>query len=307
MRTEAAPANQRADLPAWVYTRPPPPGSLPPLPSGEQHIEGSSRAYTWQQINNASAPPDWFPDSHPPAPLPVAGGPPGTRACGLCHLVNGAGKPDASSLNGLPVGYMRQQVEDMKHDRRFNAEPRAPIVTMIPVAKLVSDADMQVALDYFHSIGPLSWVKVVEVTRVRKTHPTQRKLLAYDEGNQTEPIGNRVVEIGADPERAEMRDSTNPYIAFVPAGALAKGKRLVETGGGRTQACQTCHGADLRGLGDAVPPIAGRSPTYMARQLYDFKTGARNGANAALMKRTVAKLTDEDVVNIVAYVASLPQ
>jgi cytochrome c553 len=238
----------------------------------------------------------------------VAGGPPGTRACGLCHLIDGSGKPDASPVNGLPIGYMKRQIEDFKTDHRFNSEPRAPAVTMVPVAKLVSDDEVLAALEYFHAIGPLKdRVRVVEVARVRKTHPTQRKLLAYDEPEAFEPIGNRVVEIGADPERAEMRDATTKYIAYVPKGAVAKGRRLAQTGGGVTQACQTCHGADLRGLGDAVPPIAGRSPTYLARQLYDFKTGARNGANAPMMKATVAKLSDADIVNLVAYAASLPQ
>jgi cytochrome c553 len=41
------------------------------------------------------------------------------------------------------------------------------------------------------------------------------------------------------------------------------------------------------------------------RQLYDFKHGARAGANGALMKATVEKLTEEDMISLAAYVASL--
>ena len=45
-------------------------------------------------------------------------------------------------------------------------------------------------------------------------------------------------------------------------------------GNGKTVACGVCHGADLRGMGP-VPGIAGRSPSYMARQMYDMQAGAR--------------------------------
>ena len=43
----------------------------------------------------------------------------------------------------------------------------------------------------------------------------------------------------------------------------------------------------------------------MARQLYDFKSGTRNGMNAVAMKPVVARLTDADIVNLTAYLASL--
>jgi len=54
-----------------------------------------------------------------------------------------------------------------------------------------------------------------------------------------------------------------------------------------------------------VPTIAGRSPTYMFRQLYDFKSGARKGANSAIMKAVVEKLGMDDMIALVAYSASL--
>jgi hypothetical protein len=40
------------------------------------------------------------------------------------------------------------------------------------------------------------------------------------------------------------------------------------------------------------------------RQLYDMQHGFRNGLSVALMMPVVAKLTEEDIVNIVAYTAS---
>jgi cytochrome c553 len=57
-----------------------------------------------------------------------------------------------------------------------------------------------------------------------------------------------------------------------------------------------------------VPPIAGRSPSYIARQVWDIQQGTRNGAAVQLMKQAIVKLDGEDLVNIAAYVASrVPQ
>ena len=75
------------------------------------------------------------------------------------------------------------------------------------------------------------------------------------------------------------------------------------TGGNRTVPCVTCHGPELRGIG-SIPGIAGRSPSYLARQLYDFQQGTRNGELAPMMKAVAEKLTNEDMINILAYVSS---
>ena len=54
------------------------------------------------------------------------------------------------------------------------------------------------------------------------------------------------------------------------------------------------------------PGSPGRSPSYIVRQLWDLQQGARNGAWSPLMKQVVAKLTQEDMLNLAAYAASLP-
>jgi cytochrome c553 len=89
----------------------------------------------------------------------------------------------------------------------------------------------------------------------------------------------------------------------VPPGSIARGKALVAGVPGTTVACATCHGPDLKGLA-AVPPIVGRSPSYAVRQFYDFQSGARNGAAAALMKPVVATLTMDDMIALAAYLSS---
>ena len=104
--------------------------------------------------------------------------------------------------------------------------------------------------------------------------------------------------------RFESRDPRSTFTAYVPVGSLSKGEALVMQGGaGKTTQCTVCHGPDLKGLGP-LPGIAGRSPSYVFRQLYDFQHGARTGAWSPLMAPVVANLNEEDLVAIVAYLAS---
>ena len=91
-------------------------------------------------------------------------------------------------------------------------------------------------------------------------------------------------------------------------GSLKKGEALVLNGvtatGAKVTACTACHGNDLRGLGP-VPTLAGRSPSYIARQLYDMKVGNRNGAWTPLMAPIVAGMGEADLLSASAYLASL--
>jgi cytochrome c553 len=123
-------------------------------------------------------------------------------------------------------------------------------------------------------------------------------------GNDTEPIGTRIIEVPEDRDRTDMRDPRSGFIAYVPVGSVKRGEVLVMTGGsGRTIGCGTCHGSDLKGLGP-VPGLAGRSPSYQVRQMYDMKAGTRKGLWTPLMKAVVANLTDDDLIAISAYLAS---
>ncbi|MGB9051122.1 MAG: c-type cytochrome, partial [Pseudolabrys sp.] len=129
-------------------------------------------------------------------------------------------------------------------------------------------------------------------------------LWAAAEGGEREPLGQRILEVPDDLIRFESRDPRSTFTAYVPVGSLAKGEALVTKGVGKTLACAPCHGPDLKGLGP-LPRIAGRSPSYMFRQLYDFRHGARTGEWSPLMAQVVSNLEQEDMLAIVAYLASL--
>jgi cytochrome c553 len=125
------------------------------------------------------------------------------------------------------------------------------------------------------------------------------------EGNEKEPIGPRIIEVPQDTERSEtFRDPRSGFLAYVPVGSIKKGEALAASASAKTVQCGVCHGADLKGMGP-VPGIAGRSPSYLVRQMYDMQAGARKGQWTELMKPVVAKLSEDDMLNIAAYAASL--
>jgi cytochrome c553 len=206
-------------------------------------------------------------------------------------------------LNSLPAAYIAQQMAAYKSGARTSAAPqRAPQALMIGVAKSASDEDIAAAAAYFSQLAPKQNIRVVEASQVPRTNVVGWVLVPTGSGQ--EPIGERVVEVPEDPKQFQLRDSHARFIAYVPPGSLARGEALVRTGAGRTVACAACHGDGMKGAG-AVPPLAGRSPSYLARQLYDFRTGARSGESAQVMKPAVVNLTQDDIVAIVAYLASL--
>jgi len=302
------------NYPAWAYaiTPPPPPGTprppAPPEDTSVHHIAGTTRGFTVAQIADLRGPADWFPEDHPAMPAIVAvGRQPGVRSCSYCHYPNGKGRPSNGGVAGLPVAYILETLNDFKNGLRKPGDPRKVNVNqMIAFAKNMTPEEMQAAAEYFSSTPWTQWVRVVEAKNVPKTEAEVSIFFKAHEGGM-EPIGMRVIETPEDDEQTEpLRNPRSGFVAYVPPGAIKKGEALVTTGGnGKTIACTHCHGADLRGSGP-VPGIAGRSPSYLARQMYDIQVGARHGEWSELMKPVVAKLTNEDYVNIVAYVSSRP-
>jgi cytochrome c553 len=283
------------------------PGGGPADDGTVKHIPGSSVGYTSTQVRNMYDIPDWFPDAHPAMPDMVSHGDRERNAggCGYCHLPNGYGRTENQTVAGLPAQYIIDQVADFKSGARKTSGSRiAPVNTMVREAQNATDDEVKIAASYFASIKPKPWIRVVETDTVPKTK-VAASVYQLADGGGSEPIGERIIEMAEDQERFELRDASSGFVAYVPTGSIQKGKVLVTTGGGgKTLPCTVCHGADLKGLGN-IPPIAGRSPSQLARQIIDIQNGNRNGTNAALMKPVVAKLTNDDIVNITAFLASL--
>ena len=173
----------------------------------------------------------------------------------------------------------------------------------LEVESTVNEDDLKIAAEYFSALKPTPWIRVIETDIVPKTRVGGWMLIEAENGG-TEAIANRIIEMPENLERTELRDAKSGFIAYVPAGSVQKGEKLASGSTGRTTACAVCHGDGLRGLGP-VPALASRSPSYIMRQLYDFRHGTRNGDWAALMKPVVEKLELDEMVAIAAYTASL--
>jgi cytochrome c553 len=302
----AAPAQKPQGPPAWAYPVNAPDLKEPTDDGRLRHVPDSAASYTLPQLQDLFYAPDWHPGDHPPMPEIVARGrKPDVYACGVCHRADGPGGPENSGVAGLPEAYIVQQVADFKSGARKSSAPeRLPVVAMTSLSKAATDAEVAVAAAYFSSLKPRKIITVVETKTVPKTYVAGWFLAALNDKDK-EPIGQRIIEVPRDVEQFESRDTHSGFIAYVPIGSVAKGKSLAATGGnGRTIQCEICHGPGLRGLGQ-VPGIAGRSPSYLVRQLYDMQHGVRAGPGSPLMAGVVAKLNEEDMISLAAYAASL--
>jgi cytochrome c553 len=292
-------------FPNWAFPVNPPPAPGAPRAQAAKddgtlfHVPDSDVALTRAQIEGPNALPDWHPNDHPPMPDIIAKGRDGVRACAYCHQPNGAGRPENASLAGLTETYIKEQIDTFRKGLRKGSEPnRVPETLMNQIAAKVTDEDVDEAAKYFSTLKLPSFMKVVETDTVPKTIISGGMLAKAADGG-TEPIGQRIIEVPEDSQRAENRDPRTTYVAYVPKGSIAKGKALV-TGG--PQPCISCHGPELHGLGD-IPHIGGRSPSYIVRQLYDVQHGNRSGGIAP-MQQVVSAFTTEDMIAVAAYVAS---
>jgi cytochrome c553 len=323
-----APLAQRISVPGWPYgyfkaaapgesapacvdPRKPFSCARPAAPVADDGIVRSlpdtPNKFTRNQVFFDYGPADWYPGDHPAMPDIVAHGreQETLRACALCHYPNGKGKMENGSVAGLPERYILQQLADFKNGRRRSADPRkANTNEMIAIASLLTDEEARASAAYFASMKWTPWVEVIETDTNPKVRETENGLFLPLDGGGTEPLGNRIIEMPKNPERTNVtRDPRSGFVAYVPKGSIAKGGALAAGGSGKTTACAICHGDDLNGLG-SIPGIIGRTASYTARQLYDIKAGTRNGVNAALMKPVVAKLNDDDILALTAFLAS---
>lgn len=272
----------------------------------QKHIPGSRQSLSLSETRDFYRPPDWHPGDHPEMPDIVARGRnPGVYACAYCHLPNGQGRPENASLAGLPAAYIVQQMADYRAGLRRSAEPQLlPASIMLAIGATATEAEVAAAAAYFSGLVPQKWITVVETDTVPETVIAGWMHVPVPNGSVV-PIDERIIEVAENLERTELRDSRSGFLAYVPKGSVERGKILVtRDGDDESQPCTICHGDDLRGLGP-VPRLAGCSPSYIVRQLYDMQSGAWKGAWSPLMQSAVATLSVGDLVAIAAYAASL--
>ena len=276
-----------------------------PRPKDVIHkLPDTDKSFTEYAIHYDYGPADWYPDDHPPMPEIVAHGRESDklRPCSLCHYPNGQGKPENAPVAGLPAAYILQQLQAFRNGTRRSADPRkANTNEMIQIARHLTDTEMQEVATYFSAIKWRPWVRVVETDMVPKAKPGMNGLFLPQPGNEMEPLGKRILEVPENPDFTERaRAPHSGMLAYVPVGSIKRGEEIATTGGGKTAACTLCHGPELQGVGP-IPPIVDRQASYISRQLYDYQAGTRQSAT---MKPVVAKLDEDDIIALAAYLGS---
>lgn len=269
-------------------------------------IPGSTRRYTSGELDGNFVAPDWFPQDHPPAPHVVLYGRKPAWACGACHYPNGAGDIASPTLAGLPKAYILEQIAAFRSGERGKGELDAAH-EMAEEARNLDDADLQQAADYFSGLKLAQIRRVVETATVPKTH-WEYFVHVPDHDGAREPIGERIIEVPNDQKLYELGDERTGFVAYVPPGSIARGALIAAQGQGSAASCESCHGAKLEGqtlpgIGIA-PPLAGRSPTYLVKELILFREGKRTNAATAPMRAEASQLTVPEMIDVAAYAAS---
>jgi len=299
-------------IPAWAFPslKAELPSSVHASDTAARTLAHSKRSFTGRQLTDAVNPPDWHPESHPPAPdIVIHARPEMKYACGLCHLPDGQGRSENATIAGLPVDYVRRQIGDFRSGARAPAADFASSALMKAVALAATDSEIAQAARYFSALRPRRQYTVVEATSIPRAYQAGG-LYARRPGAEFEPLGDRMMEISDNIEHHELRDPNETFTVYVAPGTLEKGRRLAVTA--RTDSptrCATCHGTELRGgaggAGSIVgPPIAGKSPLYLLRQLIGFRTKARNGASSAPMQAVTKMLSLDEMIAAAAYTGS---
>jgi len=285
-------------LPDWARPTPGPLVVATPVDDGQpHHVPGSTVSFTEKQLNNSHIGKDWFPAEHPPMP-PSVGGSDDAKVpvCAACHLPNGMGHPESAALAGLSAKYIVGEIGDILNGTRQT------VGTMKSVVVQLSPADIQQAADYYASLHRVPSVTVTESATVPATYVIAGSLRLPLPGASAEPIGHRIIELPQSLPGVLDHDPHTGWIAYVPPGSVAAGRALVQGTG--AIACSACHAAGLHGSGD-IPWIAGRSPEYVYRQLWDFKHRVHNAPSDAPMEAVAANLGDDQLIAIAAYLGTL--
>ena len=296
-------------LPEWLFPVDPKSLEKNPKPVKLDDVElldipESDQKFTQARINDPFNAPDWRPKDHIAMPDVVAKGrKPAVMACAYCHTPTGQGRPENSALAGLPEQYIKDQLHDLRSGARKPAGPEVylPTWNMLKIAKAMTDAEIDESARYFSQQKLKRRVYVIESLRIPRA---ERAAWIYEEVGGTEDLEDRLLEVTNELVRHERRDDRLEYMAYVPPGSINRGKLLVTKGDGKTQACAGCHLAKLMG-NDKIPPLAGRSPTYLLRQMLAFRNGVRTNEAAKQMAPVVEKLTLGEMIDVVAYLGSL--
>ncbi|MFC0695364.1 c-type cytochrome [Paraburkholderia humisilvae] len=129
------------------------------------------------------------------------------------------------------------------------------------------------------------------------------ELKDFKEGRRSDP---RMSPIAATLSREDMQDLADYFSQQRPAPVKVDADAASIDAGKRKAAevlCTMCHLGGFIGQNE-IPRVAGQYPQYIAKQLRDFRSHTRTN-DAGNMTSVTRNLSDDDIRNLAAYVASL--
>jgi cytochrome c553 len=142
----------------------------------------------------------------------------------------------------------------------------------------------------------------------------ESKLKKYRAGEQVGPMTSMMAPNAASLSDADIANLAAHIATFggaaaapaagAPAAPAAAVAGDVAAGKTKYAACAACHGANGEGQG-MFPKVAGQSAADLAAKLKKYRAGETVGPNSAMMAPNAAGLSDDDIADLSAYIASL--
>lgn len=100
----------------------------------------------------------------------------------------------------------------------------------------------------------------------------------------------------------------SPRPSAVSQTVLSHGQSLVTKGAPNRgiPACVTCHGVNLSGREPGIPGLIGLRPDYISAQLGGWRYGTRTAIAPDCMQLIAARMTEDDVAAVAAWLAAMP-
>jgi cytochrome c553 len=181
----------------------------------------------------------------------------------------------------------------------------AMVVTAMPVWGQQDESVRKLAERCFECHGPGGNAQIPEypVLAGQSWRYVYIQLKDFKEGRRAHPLMTPMV---ANLSRDDMIALGNYFaaqkptpIAFKADGAKAEAGRKISD----AVLCPMCHMGGFSGQNE-IPRVAGQQPSYVAKQLRDFKAKRRTN-DAGNMTSVAGALSEEDIDNLAQYIGTL--
>lgn len=142
------------------------------------------------------------------------------------------------------------------------------------------------------------------------------QLVAFRDGRRKYTPMNYLLAYLPEAYLQKMADyfAAQPLPAFTPLPpkvsqeVLKRGQSLVTSGepGRKIPPCIACHGPELSGREPGIPGLLGLRADYITAQLGAWRFGTRTAIAPDCMQLIAARLTEQDMTAVAAWLSSLP-